>query len=114
MDELLVELKENQFNLANVEEKISKAISTLQQQQKELSAKNEEIKAKIKNVMEEKGITGYDNEYLSITYVAPFTKKTVDSSKLKSKYPNVYEQCLKTNEVSSSIRIKIKENKENE
>ena len=112
MDELLMELKENQFNLANIEEKISKAISTLQQQQKELSAKNEEIKVKIKNVMEEKGITGYDNEYLSITYVAPFTKKTVDSKELKSKYPDIYEECSKISEVSSSIRIKVKENKD--
>ena len=58
--------------------------------------------------MEEKGITGYDNDYLSITYVAPYTKTTVDSKLLKEKYKDIFNECSKTSEVKSSIRIKVK------
>ena len=58
--------------------------------------------------MEEKGITGYDNDYLSITYVAPYTKTTIDSKLLKEKYEDIFNECSKTSEVKSSIRIKVK------
>lgn len=113
MDELMLELVESEKDMAIVEAKITKAIAKLEIQKKTIAEKNTEIREKLKLAMEEKGITGYDNDYLSITYVAPFTKKTVDSKVLKSKYPDIYEECSKTSEVSSSIRIKVKEN-ENE
>ena len=108
MDELMLALTESEKELTNVEAKITKAVAKLETQKKELVSKNTEIREKLKIAMEERGITGYDNEYLSITYVAPFTKTTVDSKLLKEKHPDIYEECSKTSEVKSSIRIKVK------
>jgi len=108
MDELMVALTESEKEIANVEAKVMKAVAKLENTKKELVKKNTEIREKLKLAMEERGITGYDNDYLSITYVAPFTKTTVDSKVLKEKHPEIYEECSKTSEVKSSIRIKVK------
>lgn len=108
MEELMLELIKSEKDMAIVEAKITNAIAKLETQKKTIAEKNAEIREKIKLVMEEKRITGYDNDYLSITYVAPYTKTTVDSKLLKEKYENIYNECSKTSEVKSSIRIKIK------
>ena len=108
MDELMLELVQSEKDMAIVEAKITKAIAKLETQKKTIAEKNAEIREKLKLAMEEKGITGYDNDYLSITYVAPYTKTTVDSKLLKEKYEDIYNECSKTSEVKSSIRIKVK------
>lgn len=108
MDELMLELVESEKDMAIVEAKITKAIAKFEQQKKLIAEKNTEIREKLKLAMEEKGITGYDNDYLSIAYVAPYTKTTVDSKLLKEKYEDIYNECSKTSEVKSSIRIKVK------
>ena len=58
--------------------------------------------------MEENGVKNYENDYISLTYVAPTTRRTVDSKLLKEKYVEIYEECSKISDVKSSIRIKIK------
>lgn len=108
MDELMLELVESEKDLATVEAKITKAIAKLELQKEEVAERNAKIREKLKLAMEEKGITGYDNDYLSITYVAPYIKTTVDSKLLKEKYADIFNECSKTSEVKSSIRIKVK------
>ena len=108
MDELMLALTESEKDIARIEKEMSFAILKLEAEKSNAIEKNKEIREKLKLAMEERGITGYDNEYLSITYVAPFTKTTVDSKVLKEKHPDIYEECSKTSEVKSSIRIKVK------
>ena len=82
--------------------------------QKELTIKNQELKEQIKTAMEENGTKKFENDYIAITYVAPTTRNTVDSTKLKEEFTDVYNQCLKTSDVKSSVRIKTKEYVEKE
>ena len=107
MEELLTLYANNE--LGKIEEQISVAIADLQNKQKELQNKNEEIKEQIKISMEENEVKKYENDYISITYVAPTTKTTVDSKLLKEKYEDIYKECSKTSNVKSSIRIKVKD-----
>ena len=74
-----------------------------------MQTKNEEIKEQIKISMEENDIKKFENDYISITYVAPTTRTTVDSKLLKEKYEDIYKECSKVSDVKSSIRIKIKD-----
>lgn len=110
MNELLNIYQQNEVELAEINEKISLMIKELQIKANELNTKNEEIKEKIKNEMENNGVKKLENDYLMITYIAPTTRNTIDSKKLQEKYIDIYNECLKTSEVKSSIRIKIKEN----
>jgi hypothetical protein len=58
--------------------------------------------------MEEHGVKSFETPDIKFTYVAPTTRTTVDSKKLKEKYPEVAAECSKVSEVSSSVRISVK------
>lgn len=109
MEELLTLYANNELELGKIEEQISIAIAELQNKQQELQTKNEEIKEQIKLAMEQNEVKKYENDYISITYVAPTTRTTVDSKLLKEKYEDIYNECSKTSSVKSSLRIKIKD-----
>lgn len=109
MEELLTLYANNELELGKIEEQISVAIAELQSKQQELQNKNEEIKEKIKTSMEENDVKKYENDYISITYVAPTTRTTVDSKLLKEKYEDIYNECSKVSDVKASIRIKVKD-----
>lgn len=114
MEELLQLYSNNELQISEVEKEISLAVADLQNKQKELTIKNQELKEQIKTAMEENGTKKFENDYIAITYVAPTTRNTVDSAKLKEEFTDVYNQCLKTSDVKSSVRIKTKEYVEKE
>ena len=109
MEELLNIYANNELELGKVEEQISIAIADLQNKYQELQNKNNEIKEQIKEAMEKDEVKKYENDYISITYVAPTTRTTVDSKLLKEKYEDIYKECSKVSDVKSSVRIKIKD-----
>lgn len=109
MEELLLKYSNNELELNKIEEQISIAIADLQNKQQELQTKNEEIKEQIKQSMEKNEVKKYENDFISITYVAPTTRTTIDSKLLKEKYENIYNECSKISDVKSSIRIKVKD-----
>ena len=45
---------------------------------------------------------------MTVTYVKPTTRTSIDSAKLKKEMPEVVEKYSKTSNVKSSIRIKLK------
>lgn len=112
MDNLLNLYVENETEIAKVNDEISLAIAEQQQRVSTLIAKNEELKEQIKSAMESNGTKKYENDLIAITYVEPTTRVTVDSKKLKELHEDIYNECSKVSNVKSSIRIKVKENKE--
>ena len=108
MEELLTLYTNNELELGKIEEQISFAIADLQNKQQELQDKNNEIKEQIKEAMEKNEVKKYENDFISITYIAPTTRTTIDSKLLKEKYLDIYNECSKKSEVKSNIRIKIK------
>jgi hypothetical protein len=45
---------------------------------------------------------------MTITYIEPTMRVSVDQKKLKQEYEEVYLECVKESSVKSSIRIKVK------
>lgn len=68
--------------------------------------KVKEIKEKILLEMEQRQITQIKLGSRVISYVAPTTRETIDTKRLKEKYTKVWLDCRKESEVSASIRIK--------
>ena len=108
MNDLLISYSNNELEINKLDEQISLAIADLQGKQQELKNKNDLIKEQIKKTMEAEGSQKFENDFISITYVAPTTRITVDSKLLKEKYIDIYNECSKTSEVKSSVRIKVK------
>lgn len=75
---------------------------------KELDLKRKDMKEELQAVMEQYGVVKWENELMAISYVAPSTRNSVDSSKLKKNYPDVYKDVIKTSNVKASIRFVVK------
>lgn len=86
----------------------AKKIAEFEKRVKELKAKEEKLKKLILEEMETKGIIKLNTDVLSITYVAPTDRESLDSKKLREDLPNVYDAYINIKPVKSSIRIKLK------
>ena len=61
----------------------------------------------IKEAMKTLNENKVNTKYGTLTYVGETTRTSVDTSKLKSQFNEVYKSCLKTSKVSDSLRIKL-------
>ena len=87
---------------AEISTKITQAIQTIEKLEKDIKS----FKKIVLNEMEEKGIKKFDNGEISITYIEPYKKNTLDSEKLKEELPDVYKKYSKESEVKANIKIK--------
>ena len=83
-------------------------ITDINLQKKKLDEQEKLMRKKLLEAMETYGIKKFENEHIAFTYVAPTTKTTIDSTKLKKKYPDIAEECSKVSNVSASVRISVK------
>lgn len=86
-------------------------IETADRMKKEADAMMEQVKSAILDAMERNSVKTFENDFLKITYVAPSTRTTIDSAKLKKEMPEVAEKYQKTSETKASLRITLKEQK---
>lgn len=84
------------------------AIAEQEQQARLIKQRTDELKATLLTVFRENGIKKFEASNLIITYIAPTTRKSVDSTKLKDSYPDIYDQCVRESEVADTIKIKLK------
>lgn len=84
-------------------------ISTLDIKKKEAEAQRDELKAALLAEMEQKGVKTFETDNVRLTYVAPSTRATIDTARLKKEMPEVAEQYTKKSETKASLRITIKE-----
>lgn len=77
-------------------------------QMKEIKSKYDEYKQALLEAMDEYGIKKISNEKFTISNIAPHLTTRVDSKKLQTEYPEIYDECSKASLVKSSIKIKLK------
>jgi hypothetical protein len=75
---------------------------------KKMDGERDKLKADLLAAMKQHGIEKWENDVMSVSYVAPTTRTSVDSSKLKKELPDVFKKYSKTSNVKSSIRFKLK------
>lgn len=91
-----------------VAQEICKRIAEFERKALEIDMAKKEIKEQLKKVMEEHGISTFENEYIKVSYKKPSVRTTVDSKKLKEELPEIYNEYTKTSNVSSSISLEVK------
>lgn len=77
---------------------------------KELQTVRDELRAELLKLFENQGIKSWEssNGKFLVTYVPQSEQIRVDSTKLKTKYPQVFNECQKLTKVKSQIRVKIR------
>lgn len=75
---------------------------------KQLDEQEKLLKQELVEAMEAYGIKKFENEQITMTYVAPTTRSTIDGARLKKDHPDIAEQYSKTSNVSASVRVTLK------
>lgn len=79
---------------------------------KEAKKRMAEINEAIIKAMEGNGIKTFESGNVRISYIAPSTRETIDSARLKKEMPSVAKEFTKTTETKASLRITLKGEKE--
>lgn len=88
---------------------VQRSLKELEEKKKELEEQEKNLKQEIIEKMEEFGVKSIDNEYFKITYIAPGTKETIDSKKLKEEIPDIAKQFTRISQVKAQVRITLKD-----
>ena len=83
-------------------------IAEFERMAKEIKTKQDELKARILDEMEQKCILKLETPEMVISYVAETTRETLDSKALKEELPDIYDTYAKISPVKASIRIRVK------
>lgn len=78
-----------------------------EKQAKEAQKARDDLRAEILKLFEEQKIKSWESpdKKVLITYIPQAEQIRVDSSKLKTKYPQVFTECQKISKVKSQIRV---------
>ena len=83
-------------------------ITNLIQMKKQLDEQEKQLKQRLVEAMEAYGVKAFESDAIKLTYVAPTTRSTIDTTKLKKDHPDIVEQYSKTSNVSASVRVTVK------
>ena len=94
-------------NTALLNPTASALLAEFERQVKAIKAQEEELKQRILEEMESKGILSIKSPELTISYVAPTTRETFDSKTFRKDHPDLYDEYVNISMVRSSIRMKV-------
>lgn len=83
-------------------------ITQAEQRMKEIKTQYDEYKAALLEAMERYGIDKIDTDNFTASYVAPHMATRVDSKRLASEYPEVYDDVTKASYVKGSVRVRLR------
>ena len=99
----------NELSIVDAQGNLDVNVSYLLQQYELRIKAIEEIKQSYRNAiqeaMEKSGIDKFDNDFITVTYVAPTTRASLDTKRLKAEHPELYGEYLTESEVKASVRI---------
>lgn len=85
-----------------------KKITSLIALKKQLDEQEKQLKQKLVEAMEIYGVKAFENDLIKMVYVAPTTRSTIDSARLKKDHPDIVKEYSKTSNVSASVRVSLK------
>ena len=107
-NELVTKFEQNQQAIAKLNKKIEAEVGHFLEKKQTLEQQNSDMREAIKESMEANGVTKFDGDLISITYVAPTERNTFDSKRFMEERPKTAEKYMRKTQVKSSIRLKVK------
>lgn len=90
---------------------LERAITLLDAELKKKKAEQDALKGGLIELMKSHNIKKWEfGDSVSLTYIEPSTRQTVDSSRLKKEQPEIYSAYLKESVTKESLRINIRKN----
>ena len=85
------------------------AIASLTAHKKAIEEQEKEMKAKLYEAMVKFGVDKFESDVLNLTLVKPTNATSIDSAKLKKKYPDIASECSKTTAKAGYVKITLKD-----
>lgn len=76
---------------------------------KAIEEQEKEMKAKLYEAMVKFGVDKFESDVLNLTLVKPTNATSIDSTKLKKKYPDIASECSKTTAKAGYVKITLKD-----
>ena len=87
---------------------VIQTITNLAGQKAEIEEAERAMRGQLQKAMEKHGVKSFDNDLIKITYIDASKRTSVDSEKLKNKYPKILEECSKTSNIKAFVKIELK------
>lgn len=100
-------VKDAEGNL-QVPQAIIETIKGNEEKIKAAKAQNDAFKSQLLAAMEEYGVEKIKSNVLTVSYVAEHESVRLDSKKVQSEYPRIYNECSKISPVKASVRVTLK------
>lgn len=85
------------------------AIASLTSHKKALEEQEKTMKAALYDAMMKFGVKKFESDVLDLTLVEPTTATSIDSAKLKKKYPDIAAECSKSSAKAGYVKITLKD-----
>lgn len=92
---------------ANIKQ-VELEVVQIEQEAKRLEARSKELRAGLLELMQEHNVKKWEGEHIVLTRKEASVRTTLDTTKVKSQYPDVYAECTKESKTPESLMIKIK------
>lgn len=96
-DGALVKFRDMELEVARIESQLA-----------ELKAREDFLKSGLLKLMQENNKESWTGEHIVLTRKMAYKRQSLDSKKIKEKYPDVYAECVKETTVNESLTIKLK------
>lgn len=97
---------ENGMTILDME--AQRQIMAFEHQMKAIKAKEDELRRRIIEEMEAKGIIKLEADDLSITYKAAYDRERFSAKRLRQDHPDIYDEYVTITTVKPSILIKVR------
>ena len=91
---------------------MAKKIATFEVLIKALKEQEDELRMAIFKAMEESGTVKVETDDFTINYIAATDKETFNKNKFRKDHPDMYDEYITMSPVKASIRITLKEKKD--
>lgn len=92
-----------------VEEEIKSATFNLHKTLDGLRATESELKKEIETEVKDSSVKTYDDDFIKVTVMEPYERKSVDTKKMQEENPELVEKYRKVSTVKGRVTIKVKE-----
>lgn len=101
------ELVKVENNEITIDQKFINDYKEFKKLQLKMELAEKELKEALKEKMQELGKTSLIKDGISIIYKKPSSRTSIDTKRLKTELPEIYESYSKTSDVSASITISV-------
>ena len=85
-----------------------KKITQLIKLKKQMDEQEKQLKQKLVEAMETYGVKSFETDLIKMVYVAPTTRSSIDSTRLKKDHPDIAEKYTKTSSVGAFVEVELK------